>query len=97
MTFAPSFIRSSLLALGLVVAATGAFADSGHRSAEPTPICQTCQPHNDERPDQPRRAEPDHRPGMVPAVAHPYRMAPPPAVAPARPQVPGIVILLGSL
>ena len=98
MTIAGTFIRGGTLALGLTLAATGASAGGNLNAAGPVgAVCQTCQPDNDVRPDQHRRAEPEHRPHMVPAAARPSRMAPlPPAVQPHR-QIPGIVLLLGSL
>ena len=82
MTIARTFIRGSTLALGLTLAATGALAGGNHNAAGSVgAVCQACQPHNDVRPDQHRRAEPEHRPGMVRAVAQPPRMAPVPSLS----------------
>lgn len=100
MTIARSLIPGSLLALGLTLGLSGAFADGGHRAAEPVP-CQTCQPHDNPRADphadQHPGAQPDYRPWMVPADAQPRRTAPPPAATIVQQRIPGIVILLGSL
>jgi hypothetical protein len=98
MTIARTFIRGSTLALGLTLAATGALAGGNHTAAGSVgAVCQACQPHNDVRPDQHRRAKAEHRPGMVRAVAQPPRMAPVPQPVQPHQQIPGIVILLGSL
>lgn len=100
MKIARTFIRGSALAMGLTLAATGAFAGGNHNSAGSTPAgaaCRTCQPHDDLRPAQHPRSEPQHRPGMVPAAAQPHRMAPVPVPVQPHQQIPGIVILLGSL